>query len=89
MLTPQEIRARDRKRWTIFAIALLIPIALVLLLYVAASQDAKTKAKYDEERAEYAQTYQQEDNSSAQQMTSQQQFDKLKKDPEAQTADQH
>ncbi|MHA3082103.1 hypothetical protein ACX1NX_02750 [Acinetobacter sp. ANC 5383] len=87
MLTPQEIRARDRKRWTIFAIALLIPIALVFLLFIAASQDVKTKARYDQERAEYAEKYQQDSNASAV-MSSQQQFDKLKQDPEAKTADQ-
>lgn len=88
MLTPQEIRARDRKRWTIFAIALLIPIALVLLLFIAASQDVKTRAQYDQERAEYAEKYQQDSNASAA-MSSQQQFDKLKQDPEAKTTDQH
>ena len=88
MLTPQEIRARDRKRWTSFAIALLIPIALVLLLFIAASQDVKTRAQYDQERAEYAEKYQQDSNASAA-MSSQQQFDKLKQDPEAKTADQH
>ncbi|MHA3055024.1 hypothetical protein E0H77_01580 [Acinetobacter sp. ANC 4633] len=89
MLTPQEIRARDRKRWTIFAIALLIPIALVLLLFIAASQDAKTKAQYDQERAGYAEKYQQQDSNASAAMSSQQQFDKLKQDPEAKTADQH
>ena len=87
MLTPEEIRVRDRKRWTIFAIALLIPIGLVLVLFFAASQDAKTKAKYDAERAEYAQKYQEQDDSaSSPQLSSQQQFDQLKKDSEAKTS---
>lgn len=50
----EDIRRRDRKRWTIFAIGLLVPILLVGMLFFAASQDVKTKQAYDAERAAYA-----------------------------------
>ncbi|MBF7682940.1 hypothetical protein I2F27_06305 [Acinetobacter sp. B5B] len=54
----QNQRQINKKRWIIFGVALLLPILLVLLLFVAASQDAKMKKQYEAERASYAENYQ-------------------------------
>lgn len=48
-------RSRDRKRWTLFGLGLLVPILLVAMLFFAASQDVKTKRTYDAERQNYEQ----------------------------------
>lgn len=50
----EDIRRRDRKRWTLFGLGLLVPILLVAMLFFAASQDVKTKRAYDAERENYA-----------------------------------
>ncbi|MBF7686930.1 hypothetical protein [Acinetobacter rathckeae] len=55
-MSPDQ-RQINKKRWVIFGVALLIPILLVLLLFVAASQDAKMKKQYEAERASYAENY--------------------------------
>ncbi|SDC06120.1 hypothetical protein [Acinetobacter boissieri] len=55
----QDQRQINKKRWVIFGVALLLPILLVLLLFVAASQDAKMKKQYEEQRVAYAEKYQQ------------------------------
>lgn len=52
--TSHDLRQMNKKRWTIFGVALLLPILLVLLLFVAASQDAKMKKQYDAQRESYA-----------------------------------
>ncbi|MCF9046212.1 hypothetical protein [Acinetobacter nectaris] len=71
----EDIRTRNRKRWIIFSVALLVPVLLVLLLFVAASQDAKTTKRYASERAGYAEKFAQQDEDHA-----------LASDPEATTS---
>lgn len=66
-----EQRPKTKKPWIIFFIALLVPIGLVLMLFFAASQDAQTKKQYEQQRAEYAEKYNQKS-------------DQLASDPEVQ-----
>ena len=80
----QDLKQRDRKRWMIFTVALLIPILLVLVLFLAARQDAETKQQYDQIRAEY--TAEREAREKNQQMSGQQQYQQLQKDQEAQVS---
>ncbi|WP_343595087.1 hypothetical protein [Acinetobacter sp.] len=82
----QDLKQRDRKRWMIFSIALLIPILLVLVLFFAAHEDAETKQEYDQMRAEY--TAEREAKDKNQQMSGQQQYQQLQKDQEAQVSNQ-
>ncbi|MEB3754025.1 hypothetical protein [Acinetobacter sp. MD2(2019)] len=78
----QDLKQRDRKRWTIFAIALCIPMLLVLGLFFAAKQDAQTKKEYDQLSTEYANERQARENQ--QHLNSEQQYQQLQKDQEAQ-----
>lgn len=71
----EDVRTRNRKRWIIFSVALLVPILLVLLLFVAASQDAKTSKKYAAQRAGYAEKFAKQDEERS-----------LASDPEATTS---
>lgn len=80
----QDLKQRDRKRWIIFSVALLIPILLVLVLFLAAHEDAETKQQYDQMRAEY--TAEREAREKNQQMSGQQQYQQLQKDQEAQVS---
>ncbi|MEB3766217.1 hypothetical protein [Acinetobacter sp. MD2] len=83
----QDLKQRDRKRWTIFAIALLIPMLLVLALFFAARQDAETKQQYDQLRTTYAAERQARANEQ-QQLSGEQQYQQLQKDQEAQVSNQ-
>ncbi|MFT4022030.1 MAG: hypothetical protein QM666_10990 [Acinetobacter sp.] len=84
----QDTKQRDRKRWVIFFIALLIPILLVSMLFVAANQDVKTKQKYEAQRAGYAEKWKQQEASEAQ-LSSDEQFKQLKQDDEAKVSKQN
>lgn len=76
MSKTEEIRRRDRKRWTLFAVGLLIPLFLIAMLFFAATQDAKQKKQYDAERAGYAQKYAEQEAANK----------RLASDPEATTS---
>lgn len=53
----QDQRQSNKKRWIIFCVALSLPVLLVFMLFVAASQDAKMKKQYEAQRSAYEKQY--------------------------------